>query len=192
MGDRLLDKVCIVTGAAQGIGSRLRAGDGERGRRRRHHRPEAHRPGEGGGGRHQGARPTGADPESRRHRSRRDDRHGQDRGGGARSRGLPREQRRAHVRPTHRELGRLPRGELHGHHQCVERGGAVPVGAAPRLDRQHLVDGRVPVAAAHDVRRRRRRAAAHDRAAGLRDHQVDGHPPDPPDGAACSGRAGSG
>ena len=26
-------------------------------------------------------------------------------------------------------------------------------------------------------------AAAHDRAAGLRDDEVDGHPPDPPDGA---------
>ena len=55
------------------------------------------------------------------------------------------------VRPAHCDLGRLPGRELHGHHQRVERGGSLLVGAAPRLDRQHLVDGRVPVAAPHDV-----------------------------------------
>ena len=61
---------------------------------------------------------------------------------------VPGEQRRAHVRPAHRHVGRLPRGQLHGRDQRVERGRPVLLGAAQRFDRQHLVDRGVPAVAA--------------------------------------------
>ena len=96
-----------------------------------------------------------------------------------------REQRRADVRPAHRDVGRLPRGELHGRDQRVERGGALLLGAAQRLDREHLVERRVPAVAADAHEHPRGCAGADARARGLRHDEVDDPPSDQDDGAAA-------
>ena len=159
------------------------ASDGVGGRRRRDRRPHAHRPGEGRRRGHQGTGPTVARAEGRRDRPGADAGDGADGRRRARAGRLPGEQRGPDVRPAHRHVGAVPGGELHGDRQRVERRGPVPLGAEPRIDRQHLVDGRVPSPAAHVVPPRSRRAASHDRAGGLRPHEVDGDLPDPADGA---------
>ena len=95
------------------------------------------------------------------------------------------EQRRPDVRPADRDVGRLPRGELHGGHPRVERCAAVPLGATQRVDREHLVERGVPAVVAHAVPDAGRRARADARARGLRHDQVDDHPPDQDDGPAA-------
>ena len=125
MGDRLDGKVCIVTGAAQGIGAAYAARAGRGGRRRRHRRPQAHRPGRPRS--RTTSKPSGgealtikADVTDARARWRHD------------GRAVVGELGRVDclvnnaaldVRPAHGHLGRVPRRELHGRRQRVERRG---------------------------------------------------------------------
>ena len=73
---------------------------------------------------------------------------------------LPREQRGADVRPAHRNLGRVPGGQLHGRAQRVERRDPVPLGAGERFDREHLVDAAYPLPMPAQFMPDRRLAAA--------------------------------
>ena len=105
MGDRLLGKVCIVTGAAQGIGAAYVRAMAEEGAdvaiidlKRIDQATTVEEDISALGRRSLAIKADVTDADEH-------DRHGQAGGRRARPGRLPREQRRAHVRPAHRHVG---------------------------------------------------------------------------------------